>query len=128
LERTVLGRPYADQEVICRQGELGDAMYVVQEGELEVLREDGGSETIVGSLSAGDVFGEMALFDREPRSATVRARGDVRVLTLDRRAFLRQVYEDPSLAMNMLKRMSERVRALDAEVAELKGATSKREA
>ena len=120
MRATVLGKPYKDEEVVCRQGELGDAMYVVQEGELAVIREDGGVETVVGSLLRGDVFGEMALFDREPRSATVRAVGDVRVLTLDRRAFLRQIYEDPSLAMNMLKRLSERVRVLDAEVAELR--------
>lgn len=120
MRAAVLGRPYRDEEIVCRQGELGDAMYVVQEGELAVIREDGGVETVVGSLLRGDVFGEMALFDREPRSATVRAVGDVRVLTLDRRAFLRQIYEDPSLAMNMLKRLSERVRVLDAEVAELR--------
>lgn len=120
MRAAVLGRPYRDEEIVCRQGELGDAMYVVQEGELAVIREDGGIETVVGSLLRGDVFGEMALFDREPRSATVRAVGDVRVLTLDRRAFLRQIYEDPSLAMNMLKRLSERVRVLDAEVAELR--------
>lgn len=89
MEAGTLGREYADQEVICRQGETGEWMYVVQDGRAEVLREEAGIEVVLGELSAGDVFGEMAIFDRQPRSATVRSEGKTRVLTLDKRAFLR---------------------------------------
>ena len=122
MESGVLGIAYADGEVICRQGEVGDRMYVVQDGQAVVLREEAGSEVVVGELSAGDIFGEMAIFDRRPRSATVRARGPARVLTLDKRAFLRRVHEDPSLAFTILQKMSERVRSLDEELARLKAA------
>jgi len=120
MEIGVLGREYADGGVICRQGEPGDRMYVLQAGEAVVLREEGGTEVVVGKLAPGDIFGEMAIFDRQPRSATVRARGDARVLTLDKRAFLRQVHEDPSFAFRILERMSFRIRNLDEELSQLK--------
>jgi len=120
VDEGVLGKEYADGAVICRQGEPGDRMYVIQAGRATVVREEGGVEVVVGQLKTGDVFGEMAIFDRQPRSATVRAKGVARVLTLDKRAFLRQVHEDPSLAYRILESMSLRIRRLDAELSELR--------
>jgi len=116
MDEGVLGKEYPDGEVICRQGEHGDRMYVIQRGGAVVFREEGGVEIRVGELGAGDIFGEMAIFDRQPRSATVRARGIARVLTLDKRAFLRQVHEDPTLAYRILEGMSQRIRRLDQEL------------
>lgn len=92
-------------------------MYLVQEGEVDVVYEEAGVETFLGRLQAGDIVGEMAIFDRQPRSATVRAAGPARLLTLDKRAFLRQVAEDPSLAFRILKQLSLRIRSLNAELA-----------
>jgi CRP-like cAMP-binding protein len=120
MEAGALGREYADQEVVCRQGERGDCMYVIQAGRAEVLREEGGTGVVVGELTTGDVFGEMAIFEREPRSATVRVKGQARVLTLDKRAFLRRVHEDPSMAFHILQRMSFRIRTLNQELSRLK--------
>ena len=111
-----LGKDYADGEIICRQGEIGDRLFIVQTGLAVVLREDEGTEGIVGVLRPGDIFGEMSIFDRQPRSATVRARGASRVLTLDKRWFLNHIQEDPSLAWRVLQQMSRRIRSLDAEV------------
>lgn len=116
MDEGVLGREYPDGVVICRQGEPGDRMYVIQAGRAAVLRDEGGVEVAVAELTAGDIFGEMAIFDRQPRSATVRAKGTARVLTLDKRAFMRQVHEDPSLAYRILEAMSQRIRRLDAEL------------
>ncbi len=120
MSEGVLGREYGDSEVICRQGERGEQMYVVQAGRAVVVREDGGGEVILGELKAGDIFGEMAIFDRQPRSATVRSKGNARVLTLDKRAFLRRVHEDPSLAFQILQKMSLRIRGLNEELSQLK--------
>ena len=119
MEAGALGREYADQEVICHQGEPGDCMYVIQSGRAVVVREEARVEVIVGELTAGDVFGEMAIFDRQPRSAGVRAKGKTRVLTLDKRAFLRRVHEDPSLAFRILQKMSLRIRNLNEEISRL---------
>ncbi|MEO7665437.1 MAG: cyclic nucleotide-binding domain-containing protein, partial [Dehalococcoidia bacterium] len=81
-----------------------------------------GMRVPIGQLETGDVFGEMAIFDRQPRSATVEASGHARVLTLDKRAFLRRVHEDPSLAFHILRRMSRRIRDLNDEVSRLRKA------
>lgn len=115
-----LGKDYADGDAICRQGEPGDRMYVIQTGRVTVLREEQDIAVPVAELGAGDIFGEMAIFDRQPRSATVRAKGGARILTLDKRAFLRQVHEDPTLAYRILEMMSQRIRRLDHELAELR--------
>ena len=109
----VLGKIYHDGEVIVRQGEMGDCMFIIQEGTAEVLQRKEDKEYCLAVLSEGDCFGEMALFEKEVRSATVRARGDVRVLTVDKRLFLRRVHEDPSLAYTILQKMSHRIRELN---------------
>jgi CRP-like cAMP-binding protein len=117
----MLGKLYGDGQTIVRQGDTGDCMYVVQEGEVEVLREDNGESVRLAILEAGDFFGEMALFDHDVRSATVRAMGEARVLTVDRRTLLRRFQEDPSLALRIVDGLIHRVRELDAEVARLSG-------
>jgi CRP-like cAMP-binding protein/flavin-dependent dehydrogenase len=122
MDEGVLGRVYADGEVLCRQGETGDRMFVIQSGHVEVLGNEGGQEVRLGELGPGEVFGHMAIVDKKPRSATVRVRGSARVLTLDKRAFLRRVHEDPALAYKMLEMMSGTVRSLDDELTLLRNA------
>jgi CRP-like cAMP-binding protein len=115
-----LGKVYGDGEEIVRQGEIGDCMYVIQTGQAEAVQGKDGKEVRLAVLGEGDVFGEMALFERMPRSATVRALGDVRVLTIDKKTFLRRVHEDPSLAFRILQKLSYRIRELDTELVRLK--------
>ena len=114
-----LGKLYKDGEVIIRQGEVGNCMYVIQEGQVEVLLEDGDNEVHLHRLTAGEFFGEMAVFDRDVRSATVRALGEVRVLTVDKKNFMRRVHEDPSLAFRLVETMSHRIRRLVDKVIQL---------
>ncbi len=114
-----LGKAYQDGELIVRQGEIGDCMYVIQTGKVEVLRQDHGRSVNLAVLGEGDIFGEMALFEQEVRSATVRAKGEAWVLTLDKRTFLRRVHEDPSLVYRILQRMSHRIRELNSKLGQL---------
>ena len=120
MEHGALGKVYRNGEAIVRQGESGDCMYVIQAGQVEVIQEREGKEIRLSVLDEGDVFGEMALFEREARSATVRALGDARVLTVDKKTFLRRVHEDPSFAFRILQKMSHRIRELDAELVRVK--------
>jgi len=118
----VLGRVYEDGEPIVRQGEEGDCMYVVQEGRLRVFVERDGEEVLLREPAEDEtVIGEMALLGKDVRSATVRARGAARVLTIDRKGFLRRVHEDPSVVFEVIRTLSRRVRELSSEVARLKG-------
>jgi CRP-like cAMP-binding protein len=117
-----LGRTYQDGEIVVREGDVGDCLYVVQEGQLEVVRRVDGKDTVIRLVGKNELVGEMAVFHRERRSATVRARGAVRVLTLDKRNFLRRLDEDPSLAFKVIETMSRRVRELTNQVVELRSA------
>ncbi len=120
MEEGALGREYSDGEIICQEGEIGNCLYVIQAGEVNVVREESGSEVVISSLQTGAIFGEMAIIDRQPRSRTVRAKGKARVLTLDKKAFLRRVHEDPSLAFQILRQMSLRIRNQDQEITRLR--------
>ena len=113
-----LGKIYRDGEEIIRQGNAGESMYVVQSGRVEVVLSAGqADERHLAFLEAGDFFGEMSVFEKEVRSATVRAAGEARVLKVDRKTLLRRIREDPLLAFNLLKTMSHRIRVLNAELA-----------
>jgi CRP-like cAMP-binding protein len=113
-----LGRIYRDGEEIIRQGNAGESMYVVQSGRVEVVQKtENGGEQHLAFLEAGNFFGEMSVFEKEVRSATVRAAGEARVLKIDKKTLLRRIREDPLLAVNLLKTMSHRIRVLDAELA-----------
>jgi CRP-like cAMP-binding protein len=125
MVRGALGKIYGDREEIIHQGEMGDSMYVVQSGRVEVLLNSGeGPERHLAFLEAGDFFGEMAVFEKEVRSATVRAAGEARVLRVDKKTLLRRIREDPLLAVNLLKTMSHRIRVLNSELASRRGKDS----
>jgi CRP/FNR family cyclic AMP-dependent transcriptional regulator len=107
-----LGRIYTPGEAIVSQGDEGDAMFVIQAGEVEVVREMDGREVGLGTMGPGDFFGEMALFQGDVRTATVRAVTEVRALTIDRRALLRRLDQDPHLAFKLVESMADRIREL----------------
>ncbi len=119
-----LGKVYEAGDTIVQQGETGDCMYVVLSGSAKAFASGPEREVFIGALGPGDVFGEMAIFRRAPRAATVRADSDVRVLTLNKRQFLANVHEDPSLAFRILQQMSNRIHLLADEVVRLNSATS----
>lgn len=120
MNTSELGKVFSDGEVIIRQGDAGDFMCEILDGQVEVFQEREGEEVRLAILDKGDFFGEMAIFEREKRSATVRARGQVRVLTVDKKNLLRRISEDPSLALRLLERMSHRIREMDGELVRLR--------
>ena len=127
MSQAALGRFYMDGEIVVRQGDVGDSMFVVQDGEVEIVAEENGTEVVLRSAGRNAILGEMAIFERQPRSATIRAKGRVRILTLDKRNLLRRINEDPSLAFQMIETMSHRVRTLSHDVVELQAALRQRE-
>jgi CRP-like cAMP-binding protein len=119
LARGELGKTYQDGETIVRQGDDGDCLYVIQEGQVQILLEKDGRETPLRVAGKGEIIGEIAIFERVTRSATVTALGEVRVLTVDKKNFLRRIQEDPTLAFRLVQIMSRRIRELSDEVARL---------
>ena len=116
-----LGKIYHHRDVIIRQGETGNSMYVIQDGYVEVLKETNGQEVQLSILGKDDFFGEMSIFEKEVRGATVRALGTARVLTIDSKNLLRCIHEDPSLAYRLVQVMSGWVRKLGDDYASAYG-------
>jgi flavin-dependent dehydrogenase len=109
-----LGKMYRDGEIVYQQGELGQCMYVIQRGEVEVTRRRGDQEFCLALLRAGDFFGEAALFQNDVRTCTVRAVGDATILTLEKPMLLRRMHQEPSLGFMLLQKMSARIGELEA--------------
>ena len=118
-----LGKKYKKGEIIAHQGDKGSCMFVVQEGEVEAVAEADGKELRLRTMGPNEIFGEMALFEKETRTCTVRALGPARILTIDKRNFLAGVHEDPSLALRIVKTMSHRIRDLTDRLAKYEEAT-----
>ncbi len=111
-----LGKDYKDGDNIFVENSVGREMYIILSGKVKVIKEKDGVETILATLQEGDFFGEMSLFDNNPRSATVKALGDVKLLEINQKNFLKKISRDPSLAFRMLEKMSERIRATDEKI------------
>jgi CRP/FNR family cyclic AMP-dependent transcriptional regulator len=105
-----LGRLYKDGETIIKQGTIGDCVFVIQKGKVEVIKEKEDKEVKVAELGEKEFFGEMALFEKDVRSCTIRAKGDAHILTLDKKNFYNTIQKDPSIAFRLLERMSARLR------------------
>lgn len=112
----ILGHLYRDGETIIKQGTVGDCLYVIQQGKVDVISEKGKKEVKIAELGEKDFFGEMALFEKDVRSCTVKANGDTKVLTLDKKGFYKTIQRDPSLAFNLLEKMSNRLRQVNSKV------------
>ena len=97
---------FAAGATIFHQGDQGDYMYVVMEGEVDVIA-DG---KYIRTLKAGDIFGEMSLIDDAPRSADTVAKTDCVLALVDERRFLFLVHETPMFALHMLGVMARRLR------------------
>jgi len=119
MDPGALGKFYQAGEVIIHQGDQGECMFVIQEGQVAILKEIDNREVQLAVRGPGEFFGELALFEQETRMATVRAVSPSRILTIDKKSFLRRIHEDPSLAYNLVKAMSGRIRQLSEEVVRL---------
>jgi len=98
-------------EVVFAQGDGGNVMYVVIEGEVSVLL-DG---KVVETVRAGGVVGEMALIDSQPRSATAISRTRCLVSPVDERRFMELIGREPEFALTVMRVMAKRLRRMDSE-------------
>ncbi len=103
----------AGQEVV-RQGDTGVGMFIVRSGKVEIVQEHAGQSEKVRDLGPGDVFGEMALLDEFPRSATVRAVEPTTCLGITRWHFRGILESHPQIALKLLPILTKRLRAAEA--------------
>ena len=110
---------FAPGEIVIKEGDPGETMYLVTSGEVTVIKGYGSPREIeLDRIQGGDYFGEMALFDDAPRSATIRAGGESRMLVLHKREFTEIVREYPQIALEICKVLSLRIRRLHGKIKE----------
>lgn len=91
-------------------------MYVIQSGKVRIFKDGGGAVLELATLDKGDFFGEMSVLEGLPRDASAEAIGKTRVLVLSAGALLVRLRRDPTFAFELLRRLSGRVRALNARL------------
>lgn len=120
-KKSALGKKFQDGEMIINQGDEADCMYVILDGEVEIILDIGTGETLqLAVLGEDEVFGELALFEQTTRIASARAIGDVRTLSVDKKGFLQWIGEEPTFTLRILSKMAARTRTLINEVIRLK--------
>jgi ABC-type sulfate/molybdate transport systems ATPase subunit len=97
-----------NQEVF-HQGDPGDRAYVVIEGEVDVILESAAGQTIVATLGRNQLFGEMALLSKTPRTTTLRAKTPLLLLSINQDVFMRMVEENSDIAIAMMRVLAERL-------------------
>ena len=95
-------------QVIFKEDEPGDVMYVVIEGEVDITHRN----QFVERVAPGSLFGEMALIDQHPRSGTATAKTDCKLVAVDQQRFTFMVAETPYFAIEVMKIMAERLRRI----------------
>jgi CRP/FNR family cyclic AMP-dependent transcriptional regulator len=99
LGQSLQERPLRRGQIICREGDPGEEMFVVRAGSILISKAvTGNVEQVLARIGPGDFFGEMSLFDRSPRSATVQTDSDVTLLALDREGLRRMTELNPKAA------------------------------
>lgn len=122
--RSLREQPLRRGQVLFREGDHGDEMFLVRSGSIVVSKGvTGRVEQVLARMGAGDFFGEMALFDRSPRSATIQADTEVMLLVLDREALARLTADSPRAAaaffQSLVHVFIDRLRASGELVAEV---------
>ncbi len=99
---------FKDGEALFHEGDQSDCAYVVLEGEVEVLTHSDGNEPSF-VLGENELIGEMGILNKAPRSATIRARGNVRVLRLTAETLLKLISENSEIALDIMRLLSDRL-------------------
>ena len=107
---------------IFKEGDLGTEMFIVQEGKVEVLKHFKGEDQRLAVLGQGDFFGEMAILEDMPRTASARAVADCILLKINGSTFDQMLRKNPEIAVRMMRKLSRRLRETDQMLRQALGA------
>jgi len=120
-------RIHADGDCIVAEGSLGQEMFIVAAGRVRIAKSSSAGSVTLGYVERGDFFGEMSLLESVPRAASAFAVGETRVVVIDPGTLLLKVRRDPTLALEMLKKLSTRLRIANARLVDVIGQTETQE-
>lgn len=114
-----LARPYPAGAVLFQEGDPGSRMYVLRSGRVKIAKRVGGADVTLAILGAGEFFGEMALLEGLPRSATAVVLEDSRLIEVDETTFDSLVRRSTEFSMRLLRRLSARLREADRQILQI---------
>ena len=118
IARVAVPRNYPAGTIILREGDPGDTCYVLERGQARVTRQHADGRTItLTNVSTGEIFGELAMFGGEVRSATVEAVDDVRAVAILAGDLKRLLNDHPEIAVKLLSALGEKLREANARIA-----------
>jgi CRP-like cAMP-binding protein len=103
-------RQYEDGDTVFEEGTRGEHLYVVLEGGVAIRKHGELFTSVIAEFGAGEIFGEMALFESRPHSASAAAVGLTTIARYDRDTFIAALAEDPELALRVIGSLSTRLR------------------
>src|SRR5882724_221926 len=103
----------APGEYVFHEGDLGTEMFIIHEGQVEILNRVAEEEKLLAVLDKGDFFGEMALLEDRPRAASARALTSARLLQINGATFDQMLRDNPEIAVRMMRKLSRRLRETD---------------
>ena len=113
IANAAVEQTYQPGHEIVRQGDTGVGAFIIRSGKVEVVQERSGKEMKIATLGPGDVFGEMALLDEFPRSATIRAIEPTTALGIQRWHFRGILESHPQIALKLLPILTRRIRSAE---------------
>ncbi|MFQ5351370.1 MAG: cyclic nucleotide-binding domain-containing protein, partial [Thermoanaerobaculia bacterium] len=109
-------RRFAPGDVIFHEGDLGNEMYIIQDGQVEILRLGTKGPQRLALLEKGDFFGEMSVLNELPRNATAAAVTDTRLVEINGATFDQMLRANPEIAIRIMRKLSLRVREADEQL------------
>ena len=113
------GREFSAGTVLFREAEESREMYVINSGQVRITKHIRGQEKVLATLGAGEFFGEMAVLNDKPRSATATVMDDARLLVIKPKTFEAMIRGSTEIALRMIKRMAARLQEADEHIENL---------
>jgi len=101
---------YSKGEIIFHEGDLGNEMYVIQSGRVRIFKNIGGMEQTLAVLEKGDFFGEMAVLEGVPRTASAEVEEDCELIRINSANFVAMIRANPEIALRIMRKLSIRLR------------------
>lgn len=120
LSRLLVVRRFSAGQIVFHHGDPGGLLYIVSKGRVKITHSTpDGQEAMLAIVGVGDFFGELALLDDSPRSATAEALESTETLTLHREDFMRFIQANPDFSLHVLQTMARRIRRLNNQVSDI---------
>ena len=120
LAQRLIMRRFSPSQIIFHHGDPGGLLYIITKGKVKIAHSTpDGQEALLAILGAGDFFGEFALIDDAPRSATAEALEPTETLTLHRDEFINYISKNPDFALHVLQTLTQHIRRLNNQISDI---------